>query len=543
MSDFPLEEYSIHAFLDKYNIKTDTGVVLDFRDHAFMWDVYKDLSPKQAIMKAAQVTMSTCAILKAFWISKYRQIDLIYTLPTESDRNIFVGSKVNRIIAQNPILQDWVKDKDSIEQKQVGNNSIHFRGTWTQRTAIMVPSDLNVYDEIDSSKQDIIEQYATRLQHSKLKWEWYFSHPSAPDFGVDRYWQKSDQKHWFIKCGFCYKEQYLDWPDSVDQKRQIYVCKYCKAELSDDMRRKGRWVKKYKDREYSGWWMPLLMCPWVSAKEIIDYHRDKGEEYFYNKVLGKPFIGAGNKLIWSMFAQNLTDKLRTPAKDESIVLGIDTGLEIDYVMGDRKGLFYHSTTKDYDELDKHMKRWDKAIAVIDAGGDLIGSRKFYERWAGRVFLCHLGADRKTKELVQWKEGDEYGNCIVDRYRIIQIVVDEFRKGMVPVSGDAGDWHDYWLDWKNLTRIKTLDPVTRESRGHKWVRSGRDHKALATCFWRVGMDKYGWGGGEILGVNEPAIQAPVGPEIKPDGSAELTLIDGKDPVKETLDQLKELYGDE
>ena len=98
------EQHSIHAFIGKHDIKTDTGVPLDFKDHQFMWDIYRDLSPYQVIMKAAQVTMSTCATIKAFWIAKYKGMDLIYTLPTESDRNTFVGGKVNRIVAQNPIL-------------------------------------------------------------------------------------------------------------------------------------------------------------------------------------------------------------------------------------------------------------------------------------------------------------------------------------------------------------------------------------------------------------------------------------------------------
>jgi len=218
-----LEQISVHAWLHNNEIKTDTGIPLDFKDHGYMWDIYSDLSPKQAIIKAAQITMSTCASLKAFWIAKNLGFDLIYTLPTESDRNSFVGGKVNRIIAQNPILQEWTKDKDSIEQKQVGDQLIHFRGTWTQKAAIMVPSDLNIYDEVDASKQDILEQYATRLQHSKHKYEWFFSHPSAPGFGVDRYWQRSNQRHWFIKCD-CGHRQYLSWPESIDLVREVFQC-------------------------------------------------------------------------------------------------------------------------------------------------------------------------------------------------------------------------------------------------------------------------------------------------------------------------------
>lgn len=100
----------------------------------------------------------------------------------------------------------------------------------------MVSSDWNLYDEIDASKADVVEQYATRLQHSPYKYEHYFSHPSAQGTGIDRYWQKSDQKHWFITCPSCQKKQYLEWPQSIENDE--YVCKFCKAVLSNDDRKK-----------------------------------------------------------------------------------------------------------------------------------------------------------------------------------------------------------------------------------------------------------------------------------------------------------------
>ena len=532
-----LSDVNIHAWLIENGIKTEQGNPLDFRDHLYMWDVYADFSPKQVMMKAAQVTASTCSILKAFFIAKKEGIDLIYTLPTEADRNTFVGGKVNRLIAQNPILQEMTKDKDSVEQKQIGSNIIHFRGTWSQKTAMMVPSDLNVYDELDTSKQEIIEQYATRLQHSDKKYEWYLSHPSATDFGIHKYWLLSDQKHWFIVCSSCKHEQYLSWPDSIDIEREAYVCKKCKKELSDECRRVGRWVKKYRDREYSGYWIPLLIRSTVSAREIIAYKREKGDEYFYNKVLGLPYVGAGNKLTWPMFAKNLTNAPYATADDEQVVIGLDTGLKLDYVIGDRNGLFYHATASDYDELDRHMERWERAIAVVDAGGDLIGSRKFMERWPGRVFLCHTGGDRKTVEMFRWGTGDEYGNVIADRNRTIQLVVDEFGDGRIPVHGTKDDWHDYWTDWKNLTRTKVIDPVTGEHKGYKWIRSGRDHKCLASAYWRVGMDRYGFGGAEIVG-NERGQIAPVSPEVTPDMRTRALTPEGKDVVEATMESLRE-----
>ncbi len=501
-----LSEISIHAWIQEFNVKTEAGIPLDFRDHMYMFDVYSDLTPIQAVMKGAQITASTCFSLKVPWVVKNVGLDAIYTLPTETDRNAFVGGKVNRMIAQNPVMQEWVKDKDSVEQKQIGNNLIHFRGTFTQKAAIMVPSDLNVYDEIDASKQSVIEQYATRLQHSKYQWEWYLSHPSAEGTGVHKMFVLSDQKHWFVTCSHCNKKQYLSWPESVDLETKQFVCKKCHGEIYDDDRRRGEWVKKYRDRPISGYWIPLLLNPRVSAAKAIEYFNTKSEEYFYNKVLGLPYVGKGNKLTQAHLMKNVTNEILIPDNKERIVIGIDTGLKLDYVMGGKAGLFYQGDCEDYTELDTRMKEYPKAIAIIDGGGDLIGSRAFQNRWKGRVWLCFLTGDKKGTDEPQWKE--EERTVIVDRNKYIQITVDEFIATKIPLQGTEDDWLEYWHDWNNLTRTKVIDSITGEFKGYKWIRSGRDHLALATTFWRVGMTKFGRGDGKIFsGVSTDFKTAP------------------------------------
>lgn len=484
-----LESKNIHIFLEKHGIRNENGMKLDFRDHPFMWEPYEDMSPRLAILKAAQIGFTTLAIIKTMWVAYYKGLNIIYTLPTESDRNDFVAGKVNRILAQNPVMQGWTKDKDAVEQKAVGESLIYYRGTWSQKAAIMVSSDLNVYDEVDASKLDVIEQYSTRLQHSKYKWEWYFSHPSAPETGIDKYWLKSDQKHWFVTCKECKTEQYLMWPDSIDEERRCFVCKYCFAELSDDDRRHGRWVAKYKDMPVSGYWIPLLICPWVSAKEIIDYHNDKSEEYFYNKVLGLPYIGNGNKLARHHLFQNLTSKVITPGNDERIVLGLDTGTQLYYTMGNEKGLCYYSTAKDYDEIDDLLKRFHKMVVICDQGGDLIGSRALRERWPGRVYLCTFGTDRKSKELVRWGKGDEQGHVIADRNRLIQLVTDEFIDKRIPLQGTEEDWAEYWAHWNNLARTTEIDQKTGMVKRKVWTKTGQSDFPFATVYWRIGMMKF------------------------------------------------------
>jgi len=380
----------------------------------------------------------------------------------------------------------------------------YFRGTWTKKAAIMVTADRLVHDEKDSSKLDVIADYQARTQHSKFKQTHTFSHPSLPETGVHADWLASDQKHWFVKCPHCSHWQFLSWDTenprkmSINIEKGIFVCKRCHKELPDWVRISGQWVARYPERQRSGYWVPLLICPWMSAKEIVAkfQHPDTTPEFFYTKILGLPFADGTSKLLRQSFFQNLTNQAWAPTRDERVVLGIDTGLRLDYVLGNQKGLFHHGDCTDYAELDSIMERWPKCIAIIDAGGDLIGSRKFYERWPGRVFLCYLGGDRKTNELMKWGKGDEHGAVQVDRNRTIQIVVDEFRNKRIPVHGTESDWYEYWSDWNNLSKIKMLDPDTNAVKGYKWVRSGRDHRALATVFWRVGMSRFGSMGGIV-----------------------------------------------
>lgn len=508
-------------WIQKYKIKNESGIELDFHDHAFLWDIYNDFSPLQVILKPPQIGATVMMILKSLFAAKKKKRDIIYTLPTQSDVTDMGGGKVNRLIAQNPILAEWVKDHDTIEQKTVGDHIIYFRGTFTTKQAMMVSSSLNIHDEVDASKEAVIVQYETRLQAIKDGWRWYFSHPSDPDTGVDKYWAISDQKHWFIKCTSCKKEQYLSWPDSIDQELEAFICKYCSSVLSDDDRRKGRWVAKYKKsdkRPFSGYWISQLMCAWISAKKIISDFKHKPPSYFHNYVLGLPHIGSGNKLTKDMLMQNLTPEMITPDEKERVVMGVDTGLKLDYVLGAEKGLFMHGEAEKWEELDALMKRWSRMIAIVDAGGDLIGSRAFQARYPGRVFLCYTGGNQKNTDEPKWNEDTKF--VTVDREKMIQLTVDEFRDNRIPLQGDEDDWYDYWLDWNNLHREKQIDDKTGVFKGYKWIRGGRDHLAMATVYWRVGMTRFSKVG--AIYNPKPKLDVQKGYEIAPDDTVKADL---------------------
>lgn len=494
-------EASPTSWINKYQIKNESGKPISFYDHMYLWDIYNDFSPQLVCLKAAQIGFSTLAILKTFWLAHKMKIDIIYSLPTASDVNQFVGGKTNRFISQNPILQEYTKDKDTIDQKQIGQSMVYYKGTFTERAALMTSADLYCSDEIDRSNKKIVEQYASRLQHSDYKWNWQFSNPSVVGHGVSIRWEESDQMHWFVTCKHCGKRQYMSWPDSFNLVKEEYQCKKCGKEITAEEIRRGEWVPKYENAEWRGYWIPLWLYTKMTAKDIIKYQKEKTEEYFMNFVAGLPYVGAGNNIPWDYILRNLTNEINNR---EDVVIGCDSGIKKHYVVGNRQGIFYYGVTEDWKDIEGLLRMFPKSRIVVDAMPDITGPRMLQEKFPGRVFLCHYAQDRKTQELIRWGKDAEFGSVLVDRNRMIQVVVDEMGDCRFPFSGVKEDFELYYSQLKTSYRITEINE--RGMSSIQWNSDGNDHWLHATVYWRVCMDRYGaLGNGKIISNDSGALQ--------------------------------------
>jgi len=498
-------------------IKNEIGTPIDFDKRPWLKDIYNDLSQQQVWLKPPQIGATVCNTLKSLWVAKTLGRQIIYTLPTQGDVQDMVGGSFNRIIAQNPILMDWVKDHDTIEQKGVGDSMIFYRGTFTAKQAMMVPSGLNIHDEVDASDAQVITQYETRLQAQEDGgWRWYFSHPSLAGHGVDIYWQQSDQKEWHSICYTCNTEQVLTWPDNIDVDNGVYICKHCGHELTDEERIQGVW--KNKDGKewrghveggyaFSGWHVSQLMLWNKSAKDIIASYNDplKDKQYFTNYVLGMPYVASDDRIEPSTVLLNCVDEINS--HEGRTIIGADTGHGIHYVMMNKQGVFYYDHAKGitasqtpYDVIRKHLQRFPKSIAVFDQGGDLIGVRQLQQEYPGRVFLVFYNKDRKSIDLVDWGEGEEYWKVRVDRNRMMTLVVEQLRDiGRLRLNGTKDEWAEFASHFGNMYREKI---VTREQKGkddpslygnsYVWKRNGPDHFCHALLYAIVGFQHFGGG---------------------------------------------------
>lgn len=507
------EAFELHPSLwvQKHNIKNEIGVPIEFEKRKYLKDIYNDLSPLQVVLKPPQVGMTVCNAIKTFYVAKKKNRQIIYTLPTEGDVQDMVGGSFNRIIAQNQVLREWCRDHDTIQQKSIGDSIIFYRGTWTAKQAMMIPSGLNVHDEVDASNADVVTQYENRLQAQEDGgWRWYFSHPSVAGYGVDIYWKQSDMKEWVITCG-CGKQQILTWPESIDRKRECYQCKYCKVELSDDIRLNGEW-KPTAIGEFSGYHISQLMLYNKSATDILKAKDDpqKNEQFFYNYVLGLPYVGSDNKIPSGIVLKNVVPEVNE--QGDRIIIGVDTNLGVRFLCMNKQGAFYYKTcppvSKDYDpydELESLLKRWSTAIIMADQGGDLIGIRKLQARYPGRVYLVYYIKDRKSKEMVRWGENDESGTVKVDRNQYFQLMVEQLRDtGRIRFNGSIEEWEDFvahfdsvYREIKTVTNIPGKDLATLYGVELIWKRNGRDDYCHCLLYCLVGMEKYGTAGATFI----------------------------------------------
>jgi DNA-directed RNA polymerase subunit RPC12/RpoP len=485
-------------WLEAEDIVTEKNVPFQFHNHRYMIDILKDEAAIQVWMKAAQVGMTTGALIKVAHWAKYKKYNIIYTLPTVEDAEFIVQSKWEPILAQNPAMATWMGDKSTKTVKELDNAFIFFRGTWAQKDAISVTSDLNVHDELDRSNLETVGTYESRVLQSDYQGQWFFSNPSIPNQGVDAYWQESDQKHWYVTCEHCGHEQYLDWPDSICKERGIYVCTKCDKELSDDVRREGKWVAHFPGKYISGYWINRMMAPSTSAQQIIHSFNTKDRAYFYNFVIGKPYIGSDTSVSRSILLQNGIDR----PVEGNYCMGVDQGLNEKHVVigTPETGVTDLYIVKEWEEVAQLIRKFNCGNIVIDALPDTKSVKDLQAEFPFQIMMCYYRRDPAKPESVEYKELE--GAVFAARSRNIDELIQDLLDTRFPYSQELirqGLWEVYCKHWESLYLVFEEDKTTG-ARRRVWKNSRADHFVHATLYWRLAAKR-------AMDMNESPLYVP------------------------------------
>ena len=502
MSEIETKQYySILQWLITEGIVDEKGQAFSFYDRPFLIDILTDWNPNIVVTACAQVGKSVSFSLKVLFAVKYLHFNCIYTFPTDDAVREFVGSKFNKLIQSNHHEFEGM-ETDSIERKELNDRFIFFKGTVSKTGPISTTADVLIHDEISRSDQGAIETYKSRTKASQYKGRWMFSNPGTERDELDLAFNKSDRKEWTVTCPACGDAHYLSWPESIDIERKMFVCRACKAPLSDDTRRAGKWVPQAPGSKISGYHISHLMCPWISAEEIIE-DSEGDPAYFNNFVLGKSYSPGDLSVTKSTILDIWTPK---DLKTDNVFLGVDVGNIKHYVLGSERGIFKIGRFSAWSELDDIIKYWKPTSGVIDAMPDNTASKHYVDTYPFMRMSFFQENTSNPQTIVWWGDNDKKGIVYSHRDRVIDKMLTDmleakFLIGAVPDK----DFHTYIKHFETLRRTK----VTNNKGIERYVwdsTTGEDHFVFATLYYRLAAIGQGAGtfysGGEI--VEKPSV---------------------------------------
>lgn len=479
------------AWIVNNNFITENQKPVEFRNHRFLLDPFYDMSEDMVCMKSAQVGFSVMTILKVMWLAAYKRLNTIYVLPTQNVVKDFVAPKVDPLITSNAPLSKLVS-KDSISIKQIGDRFVYYRGAFSEREAISISADVLVVDELDRCpSMAIIATYQSRLQASEYGWQWYFSNPSVPNYGVHERWVDSDQHHWFVKCEHCNHQSFISFEHQeefkthyIDKKQKKYVCGNCAGHISDVARKDGQWVAKYPDRARRGYQISQLMVPYVKPEQILASYKKDPPEFFHNFVLGLPYIAADIFVDRQAISKCIAPQ--TLAKT-NVCIGVDNGIVKSVVVGTPNGIFRYFETESWEEIENLFLMYN-ATMVIDANPYPNIPKKLVEKYPGRVFINYYVQDRKGLGIIRYQTKENNGVVHSDRTKILDNIAAMVVNQELLFALKPSEMEEYIYHWENTYRV-----VEEDSNGvqkGKWlVKEGKpDHFVHATVYYRIALDK-------------------------------------------------------
>jgi hypothetical protein len=153
------------------------------------------------------------------------------------------------------------------------------------------------------------------------------------------------------------------------------------------------------------------MCPWRTCADLLREEKEaEDEQYFYNFVLGLPYIAADQKIPQSLFIRNITNEDAETSGWN--VMGADTGDENHIVIGNSKGIFWIGKIKDkpnktrWEYMAELIQFYDVRVCVIDGMPWTEEALRLARKFPYRVYVNFYKDDPKMLEVIRWNDEQE-----------------------------------------------------------------------------------------------------------------------------------------
>jgi len=413
------------------------GGQFSFKDHEYQTEPIDSPFRRICYMKGTQGGFTELEVLKTLHGLIYRRYPqgALYLFPTTDDVVEFSKSRFNPLIAGNKeqigrFVKPGGRGTDMASLKKVNDAFLYLRGArLTQKVSgnseggessklRSIPVDRVVFDEVDLMDPDVIAKAVGRMGHSSVKEEVYISNPTIPDFGIDRIFQTSDQRHWFRKCG-CGKWTCaeLSFPEcvKVDKAGKGYIgCWSCGKPLGIYP---GEWVAQKTDaRDLHGYRWSQLTSIYSDPSDILREFMDPPGGNLgdvYRLRLGLPYIAAEDRLKESEVYERCGKYVMMANHKGPCAMGVDVGKIKHVVIGiktgkDRYEIIKTARVSEWSDIHDLAQRFGVKSAVVDIRPYEDNARQFQREEPYKVFLC------------EYSENSTIGTSFNDKTGVVKV---------------------------------------------------------------------------------------------------------------------------
>jgi hypothetical protein len=341
---------------------------------------------------------------------------VLYLFPTSREVNEFSKSRFNPLIYSNPTaigqyVTDVVSKTDTATLKNVNGSMLFLRGArmtmsleagnkeGSQLRSIQV--DRIIFDELDMMDfEDVIAKAEGRLRSSEVGTVMFLSNPTLPDRGIATLYDKSDQRHWYRKCGCggwtCAEEEFPDLIGRGRDGKGYVACKKC-GKPTDF--RKGQWVPKFRNRsDYMWGYQQSHLTSSIKYNDPLDVLHDYNDPPQGNigdivrLRLGKPFISVEDRLTTGQVLALCSNRLQLDRHEGPCAMGVDVRKHKNVIIGCRSGRDRYSILRvaritDWDDILRMAERFRVKSCVVDSGPGGDAQRQFQKKARFKVWLC------------------------------------------------------------------------------------------------------------------------------------------------------------
>jgi phage terminase large subunit GpA-like protein len=246
--------------------------------------------------------------------------------PTVEDAEGYSKDEIAPMLRDTPVLRELIsepKAKDgsnTILLKQFRGGALQMVGANSARGFRRVSRRVVLFDEVDGYPASTPEGDQIKLGIKRSEYYWnrkigIASTPTTKEFSrVERWFQQSDQRRYYVPCPECSHMQYLRWQQMKWEKGRpetaAYECENCQALIPHRMKRwmvdRGEWRATAPSSQPGlvGFhlWAGYSYSPnatWEQlVREFLEVKADPDQlRTFINTTLGEPFeLDYSNKL-------------------------------------------------------------------------------------------------------------------------------------------------------------------------------------------------------------------------------------------------------